>query len=279
MLSLIDSGPYQCGETPLWNQKTESLYWVDAASHLIYSLKKGIVKSYNTGVKATALRLDEKGDFLILSKWGLHYWNPESHDTTVKPGEGCQFLNDRGPLRFNDGVPLSGGDFIAGAFDEKDLYNGRGSLYLLNRKGKSIKLDEELHVPNGVAWSQRENYIYLSEMYKQRIIRYKLNNSRSEIITKDIFTTIPEEEGKPDGLLLDRSGNLWVAHWRGWRLSCYSPDGILLNSIETPFASPTCFCFSDDNEKCLYLTSATLELDPDELKRSEHPGGIFKVEI
>lgn len=281
MFTLLDSGPYVCGETPNWVEEEKAVYWVDAASHEVfkYELATKSTATYTPNVPVTAIRKEKNGRFYLLSKWGLYLWQPEPDDKKGTILAGSDYLNCNESLRFNDGVPLSNGTFIAGAFDEADLYNGNGGLYLLNLEGKCNQLDDGLHVPNGVTVTADERTVYLSEMYKNRILAYTVDDGNENYSYKNIHIIIPENQGKPDGLLCDSSDHLWVAHWRGWRLTRYDNNGVLNKTIKTPFATPTCPCFKGAVETEIFLTTATLELSPEEMKNSVTPGGMFSLEI
>jgi gluconolactonase len=69
---------------------------------------------------------------------------------------------------------------------------------------------------------------------------------------KEVFTIIPG--GDPDGIEFDINGNLYIAHFGGKAVYIFSPEGKLLQKIETPGSKPTNLEFGDSNYKTLYLT-------------------------
>lgn len=283
MINIV-RGPYECGETPVWDKSRKSLFWVNAATHTIHRWEAatGRVFNYHPGIEVTAIReygSSEAGtmDFYLLTKFGLYQWTPD-REPNGSILDGRDILDRHGTLRFNDGVPVRNGEFAAGAFDEADLFNGQGAFMIIDLNGGCRVIKKGLHVPNGVAYSEKRNVLFLAEMYKYRILKFNYNLGVSEAGAQEVFLEIPESEGKPDGLLLDHEDNLWVAHWRGWRISRYNRHAKRTVSIPTPYATPTCFCFGE-TEREMYITSATLELEDDEVARSYLPGGIFKVEI
>lgn len=280
MFTLLDSGPYECGETPNWVEREHALYWVDAAHHKIFrhDIHAGSTQTFTPDEPVSALRIDAQGNLYILSMWGLYRWSPQPAGSgTILAGR--EYLNRSGTIRFNDGIDVGNGSFIAGAFDNSDLRNGNGYLFLLNPDGMCRVIDNNLYVPNGVALSRDKLTLYVSEMYRNRVLAYTINWEKESFSKPSIHIIIPEDEGKPDGLLCDSSGNLWVAHWRGWRLTRYDSSGKKNKTIKTPFASPTCPCFAEKSETSLFLSTATLELTPEELEKSINPGGMFKVNL
>ncbi|MDC7228472.1 MAG: SMP-30/gluconolactonase/LRE family protein [Spirochaetales bacterium] len=276
MFNLLEKGPFDCGETPLWDEQSGSVIWVDASSNMIYSreIDSGRLKSYNTGLPVSAIRKAEDGNFYLLTKWGLYLWSRRGSGIVIG---GRDFLDSGDTLRFNDGVPLAGAGFIAGTFDEADLSNDRGAFYRINLNGGFEVLDTGLHVTNGIAEDSYGNY-YLSEMYRNRILRYEVSADGS-VGERIVHIEFNDDEGKPDGLLCDKDDNLWVAHWLGWKLSCWSRDGERLREVRAPIASPTCFCFADSEEKSLYVTTATLELTEGDFKKGPDAGALFRLDL
>jgi sugar lactone lactonase YvrE len=142
-----------------------------------------------------------------------------------------------------------------------------------------IVVDDHLHVPNGVAVTGDGETLYMAEMYKNRILSYSIGGDKKTFFNKQVHISIPDLHGKPDGLLCDADGNLWVAHWRGWQVSRYDRHGHQNLVISTPFATPTCLCWKGSAEKEMIVTTATLELSADELRNSQHPGAVYLLRL
>jgi len=99
--------------------------------------------------------------------------------------------------------------------------------------------------------------------------------SPSPLSQRRVAFSIPLEHAHPDGLTLDASGCLWVAHWAGGRVTRWSADGgALLRCIRLPTRQPTCPCFGGPQLRDLYVTSAARGLDPREEPRA---GSLFVV--
>ena len=67
----------------------------------------------------------------------------------------------------------------------------------------------------------------------------------------------PIEAGVPDGMTVDAEGFLWNAHWDGWRVTRYAPDGRIDRVITLPVPRPTAPAFGGEDLTTLYITSAT----------------------
>jgi len=152
---------------------------------------------------------------------------------------------------------------------DKNILDGR--IFFVDAKTKTVKLlDDSLAFPNGINISPLDNKLYVCESVFNRILRYEITDN-NEIINKEIFAVIPG--GDPDGIEFDVNGNLYAAHFGGKAVYIFSPEGKLLQKIETPGSKPTNLEFGDEDYKTLYLT----EVETNSLYkiRTKYPGKYF----
>ena len=69
------------------------------------------------------------------------------------------------------------------------------------------------------------------DCFAQLIYAYDYDGGHGKISNRKVFAEIPVENGMPDGLTIDRDGFLWNAHWGGWRVTRYDPDGKIEREI------------------------------------------------
>jgi sugar lactone lactonase YvrE len=91
------------------------------------------------------------------------------------------------------------------------------------------------------------------------------------------LVAIPPAQGKPDGLIVDADGCLWVALWGGGAIHRYAPDGQLDRAIPMPVTHPTKCAFGGPDLADLYVTSAWRALDPDARAAQPHAGSVFRL--
>jgi gluconolactonase len=133
---------------------------------------------------------------------------------------------------------------------DKNILDGR--IFLVDAKIKEVfLLEDSLAFPNGINISPIDHKLYVCESVFNRILRYDISEE-NRLSNKEFFTVIPG--GDPDGIEFDRNGNLYVAHFGGKAVYIFSPEGILLQKIETPGSKPTNLEFGDEDYKTLYLT-------------------------
>ncbi len=127
-----------------------------------------------------------------------------------------------------------------------------GRIFFIDAETREVKLvDDSLAFPNGINISPIDGKLYVCESAKQKIVRYTITQE-NKLVDKQDFVEIPG--GDPDGIEFDVSGNLFVAHFGGKAVYIFSPEGKLLQKIETPGSKPTNLEFGDDDYKTLYLT-------------------------
>jgi gluconolactonase len=133
---------------------------------------------------------------------------------------------------------------------DKNILDGR--IFSVDAKTYEVKLlEDSLAFPNGINISPVDGRLYVCESAKQKIVSFNINTDNKLSDKKD-FADIPG--GDPDGIEFDESGNLYVAHFGGKAVYIFSPEGKLLQKIETPGNKPTNLEFGDEDYKTLYLT-------------------------
>jgi gluconolactonase len=133
---------------------------------------------------------------------------------------------------------------------DKNILDGR--IFLIDGETKEVVLlDDSLAFPNGINISPIDGKLYVCESVFNRILRYRIT-SENKLTNKEVFAVIPG--GDPDGIEFDINGNLYVAHFGGKAVFIFSPDGKLLQKIETPGSKPTNLEFGNEDYKTLYLT-------------------------
>ena len=130
-------------------------------------------------------------------------------------------------------------------------------VYRYSGDGKLTLLTKEQTRPNGIAFSPDEKILYVaqSEPKKATWTAYKVKNDGTLGAGKLFFdSTDWVKQGKPglpDGLKLDKQGNLWATGPGGVHI--FDPKGKLLGSLETGEACGNC-AWGDDGST-LYIVA------------------------
>ena len=147
--------------------------------------------------------------------------------------------------------------YITGRRSPKELdFNG---IYRLSR-GEIQLLHSDMTYPNGLAFSPDEKYLYVansdpSDRAKSLWMRFEVQPDGG--LTKGtVFYDITQEteEGLPDGMKVDKNGNLYCTGPGGvW---IFSPEGKHLGTIKPP-EIPTNCAWGGSDGKTLYITAQT----------------------
>ena len=234
-----------------------------------------IVPSGNTGyapnlgegiLGANGLALDMKGN-LILCQHGdrrlamlknMEFDVPQ-FETIVDNFEGSRFnspndvvVSSNGDIYFTD--PTYGFMNLSDwSFDEsvKELdFNG---IYKYNVESGIELLSAELDLPNGLALSNDERYLYVNSSnttVNPVILRFDLENNNNSELFFDGTELAKENPGNLDGLKVHSSGNIFTTGPNG--ILVLSEDGKLLANIK--FKDMLTNCAFDSDENYLYVT-------------------------
>lgn len=139
-----------------------------------------------------------------------------------------------------------------------------GTVFCITPEGVECVVAHGLDYPNGLVLSADNRYLFVAESYANRIIRIDLNNSDPK--AWDIWCRLPTHpDGQlssnlPDGLAMDKTGRIWVAHYGMSAVQVISPAGKLLASLPTGIPLTSNLCFGTGN--ALYVTGGSGEPGP-----------------
>lgn len=259
-------------ESPIWSQEDACLYLVEWYGDRVLALRRGrlgILFQTGAGSGPSGLCQDPHGDFwvcLYSSRVVACYGPTGDLLQVISHYRGTPF---RGPCDMV--AEADGGIYFTDSGDfEDDWRLGRpmGAIYYLSPNGELSQIDHSLCFPNGIALAADGHTLYVNEHRRNRTLVYHLINKdhfleKRVLYVMDSTSLLPEEsafELGPDGIGLDATGNLWIAHYGGGKLLHLSPNGELLDKLNLPRGRmPTNAAFSS-LENSLYITEAEFGL-------------------
>ena len=166
----------------------------------------------------------------------------------------------------NDLVFRSNGDLyftdppfgLPKAFDDPSKELGFQGVYRLSAGGELTLLINDIRAPNGIAFSPDEKTLYVTDVDPNRPawLAYEVQPDGTVGDGRVFYDATPWEKpnyGGPDGLKVDREGNLFAARPGG--INVFASDGTLLGSIE--LGGPTSNCAWGEDGSVLYITANT----------------------
>jgi len=245
------------GEGPLWDVATSTFYWVDLLAGDIYygniATEKVAKKSIGQPLGTIALR--ENGGIVVAAHQGFGF-------TDITEGTPVTFFNNPQPAypetRFNDGKVDPLGNFVAGTMTFDGL-KPIGNLFSLNGNKKSICLESNLLLSNGMDWSPDGTKCYLADTNAHVVYSYDYHSNNGTLSNKKYFIDFNANQW-PDGLCVDTEGNLWIAMWGGSCIILFDSNGNKMKTIKVPVSYPTSCCFGGDDLSTLFITTSKLVL-------------------
>jgi sugar lactone lactonase YvrE len=272
---------YYLGECCRWDDVRGELYWIDILTGRFFRAHADgpnidVVRSYKLEGSLTALAPSaQRSDGWIVALDQSILLLAESGETReVARPEG-----HRAPgVRLNDGAADPWGRFWIGsmALDESV---GAGSLYRFQESTGAELMRAHVSVSNGLGWSPDRRTMYYVDSGPGTIHAFDVDES-GEISHQRPFAQFDtNEEGAPDGLCVDRHGNVWVAVWGGYEVRQYSPGGEHLSRVRIATAQPSCCALGGANGTTLYVTTAQENMSAASLASQPDAGRLFCVDV
>ncbi|MBR2527474.1 MAG: SMP-30/gluconolactonase/LRE family protein [Blautia sp.] len=264
-------------EGPVWDDLTQTFYFIDVEAGRIFSWKDQTLQSVSVGEKIGCAVLTREGEILAGMASGIYAMDFETGRKTLLTDPEPELLNNR----FNDGKVDPRGRFYAGTMtmDAADEDPFQGALYRLEKEGTGFtarRVINGMGLSNGLAWSLDGKKFYLVDTRRSTVSEYEYDMETGRIGEGHVLIKVPKEMGFPDGMTIDEEGKLWVALWGGSAVSRWDPStGRLLEKVELPALRVSSCCFGGEDMDQLFVTTASQDTD-----LSQYPlaGNVFVLQ-
>ncbi|HSW04405.1 MAG TPA: SMP-30/gluconolactonase/LRE family protein [Aquabacterium sp.] len=261
------------GESPLWDPRDQSLYWVDSKAPQVRRLHpaSGEVRSWPVPEDIGSIALTDSGRLLMALASGFHLLDLQSGETT--PLVAVQ--HPKPQMRLNDGRCDRQGRFVAGS-----LVHGRtdpdGQIYRLDAERRVDVLQSGIAIANSICFSPAGDRMYFADSLSGIVQVCDYDGPSGRVgAARPFVDTRPHGSG-PDGATVDAEGGVWVALVLAGRIARFRPDGSLDRLVDLPVQYPTCPCFGGPALDVLYVTSIS---DSGHRLRSDAPDAGAVVEV
>lgn len=257
------------GEGPAWDEKTQTLYWVDILGKRIYAGGEVLAELDDY---IGCLAPTKNGHLIVGKRASFVDFDPATSQQTV-----LVTLPESATNRMNDGKCDPAGRLIAGTMDMNET-DPTGSVYSYDGKSNRV-LFRDVTISNGMAWSADHKTFYYIDTPTCEVRAYDYDVKTGEIANRRKAFDVPKSLGWADGMTSDTEGNLWIAMWGGAQVTRWNPNtGQLLEQIPIPALQSSCPVFGGKNRNELYVTSARKGMSESDLNKYPLSGGLFKVE-
>lgn len=264
------------GEAPYWSVDEGVLYWVDIDGKTVfrYRLENGSKQAFVLDYEVGCIIPRRIGGFVTGLDRGLAFLNSDLTKTEffASPEDGLP------QTRFNDGKCDRRGRFWVASADRNET-EPLGALYCLNGAGQLIRAVPDIVTGNGMSWSPDSRTMYFTDTGVGTIYAFDYDIDTGDLRNRRVFATVDESEGLPDGCTVDAEGYVWSAHWAGWRITRYDPDGGIDRVVEMPVPNVTSLMFGGTNLDRLFVTTARLGMTEQEIGEAPLSGGLFAIDV
>ncbi len=248
---------FEFTEGPVWHPDGYLLF-SDIPADTIYRYRPGgqpepfISPSRNSN----GLTFDRQGR-LLAGEHGGRQVSRQDADGAMVPLVGHydgQRLNSPNDLVVHSGGAIFFTDPPYG-IDPAPGEQGFNGVYRYDPAAGSITLlYREMNRPNGLAFSMDETILYVDDSRNRHVLAFPVNPDLSLGAPSALVNMDSADRGGPDGMKLDRQGNLYVTGPGG--LWVITPAGEHLGTVEFP-QLPANLCFGDADYRTIYVTART----------------------
>jgi len=242
---------YHCdtGENPLWDDQRRVVYWTDIPKGRLFRYDPGTGqhKQIYAGEPVGGFTLQKDGSLLLFQANKFSLLLPDGQTKTVAD------RIDDDMVRFNDVSADPEGRVYAGTIGRT---NQSGGVYLVAPDGTVTNLFKGTGCSNGMGFSPDLKYMYWTCSTTRRIFRFNYDQATGALTNRHLLVQVPENQGVPDGLVVDSEGNIWSARWDGSAVYKFTPQGQPLDKIAFPVAKVSSVIFGGSNLDELYVTTA-----------------------
>lgn len=264
------------GESILWNEDDQSAWWTDIEGKVLHRFdwRSQTLRRFATPERLSAFGfIAGEASLVCAFESGFALFDPETGlKSPIARPDGLM-----AGMRLNDGRVDRQGRFWAGAMVEDPASPRAARLYCLQDGSIQTRVDG-LSISNGICWSPDSAWFYFADSGKCTIWRYSFDAATGAISDPHVFAQTTDG-ACPDGATVDAEGHIWSAQWGGGCIVRYAPDGRIDRVLKVPVSQPTCVAFGGPNLDLLFVTTARVGLNRDELGAQTGAGDVLVYNV
>ncbi|HEY6927606.1 MAG TPA: SMP-30/gluconolactonase/LRE family protein [Steroidobacteraceae bacterium] len=254
------------GEGPVWDEAARRFLWTDNATGTVH-----------------AARFQQDRGWFEERQWCLH--RPLGHVVPCRHGglvvaSGTEILRldeDTGQLTTWARLPADPQQVVCNEIKcdrsgrlwvgtrAHNLSSPQGALYRIDAHGEVVTVLEGVTIANGMEWSPDDKTFYFIDSYTLAVDAFNFNLERGTLSQRHRVVSFAKGTGAPDGMTVDRQGNLWIAVAGTGEVQRYTPAGERLEGIRTSAPLVTSCALGGYDGRDFWITSAAITLPPEAL--------------
>ncbi len=153
-----------------------------------------------------------------------------------------------------------------------------GRIYHLTAAGEVVPVAAGLRYANGLVLDRAGQRLFVSEHLGRKVWVFQITSdgslgSRQLFFDLNRVAAVPrfrDDHAGPDGLELDRAGNLYICEYGAGRVLLVDPAGHLSEIVQVPLPYLTNIALTPD-ERELYVTAAETN------RERPYPGAVYRI--
>jgi sugar lactone lactonase YvrE len=265
------------GEGTLWDADTQRLWWVDIYGKRVFSYDpiSGQHHTFETPDVVGTLVIGEDGNPVIAQGCGVARLELSSSNVTAL----AQVETKGKGYRLNDGKCDPWGRLWVGSIVEEGP-KGSATLFCVDGRQRVTPLLSDVTVSNGLVWANDGRLFYYIDTPTQQVVAFDCDLHTLTLSNRRVVFEFPETMGSPDGMTMDAEGQLWIALFSGRSVVRLDPArGQLTGKVEVAAKNVTSCAFGGVTLSTLYISTARLATNPEELAALPEAGALFAVEL
>ncbi len=263
------------GEGPVWDEKNNTLYWVDIPEGCYYKGQLGQEKAsvFPVGQDLGVLALREEGGIVMAVRDGFGFYDEKTQQLQLLDPSPEQ---DNALVRFNDGAVDLFGRFLAGtmAYDEVSCL---GKLFSLAPDRQWTPLEHDLYITNGMAWTSDGQRFFMIDTLQHCVFVYDYDGDTGLISNRKPYITFADNI-YPDGMCMDSEDGFWIAFYGMGKVIHFDSQGVQVEEIIVPAPHTTSCCFGGENLQTLLITTSRRDLNAQQRLAYPLAGRTFSIE-
>ncbi|MEC7463322.1 MAG: SMP-30/gluconolactonase/LRE family protein, partial [Pseudomonadota bacterium] len=159
------------GESPIWSEVEQALYWVDIRNPMIYRWTPASpeLKSWRVQTEIGSIGFASEGRLIAGTRMGFAYINLEDgeFEELIDP-EGNGRMNI---VRLNDGKVDRKGRFWCGSMEDPGA-SEIASLYRLDPDHSVHRMEGPVQISNAICWNPDNTVMFFADSRKQVVWAY-----------------------------------------------------------------------------------------------------------
>jgi sugar lactone lactonase YvrE len=272
------------GEGPYWLPGELAVLWVDIPAGLLHRTEVPSGETVTSELGQVSAVFPVHGGGLLYAAGHRLVLREAVPGQTGMSGDFTERVVAAAPpnpeLRFNDGAVDPAGRVWIGSMHSGET-DPLGTLYRLD-PGVSTgavltPVAPGATVSNGLGWSPDGSLLYYADSPTRQVDVFDYDPVNGQATGRRKFADLSAFDGVPDGLTVDGDGYVWVCMWDGGALRRFAPSGALDAVVPVPVARPTSAAFGGPDLADLYVTTARIDLAPDQLASQPLAGRLLHL--